>query len=284
MFGPPDRRRNALTLLELLVVLAIVAILLAFLVPAVQKVRTAALHAESSNNVRQISLAIHGYQSSQRFFPRVNGFNPATGAFEYSFFVALLPYLEQDNVYNAFKQAFGNSGGISDSFPIPVFVSPLDPTSPGAVMSYAANGTVFGRKGVNFNNIGDGSSNTLALAEHYSYNCGGLVFTWTSADKTDFGLPGVLESRRATFADKKMGDVVPVTKGLQTGPSLPGLTFQIVPPIAICNPQLAQALSPAGLLTGFVDGSVRTLRRSVSEGTYWGLVTPSSGDLLQSDW
>ena len=276
--------RTGLTLVELLVVLAIIGILLAFLIPAVQKVRSAALHTESANNVKQICLAVHSYQNNQRYFPRINGFNPTTSAFEYSFFVGLLPYIEQDSIYNAFKQTFANSGGISDAFRVPVFVSPLDPTAPWAVMSYAANGSVFNRRRSSFNTIADGSSNTVALAEHYSYGCGGFVFTWTQADMTDFNIPGVPESRRATFADQKMGDVVPVTNALQSGPSIAGVTFQVAPKVADCNPRLAQALSNRGMLTGLVDGSVRTLAPSISEATYWGLLTPNGGEVLGSDW
>ncbi|HUY90107.1 MAG TPA: DUF1559 domain-containing protein [Pirellulales bacterium] len=99
------RRRRAFTLVELLVVIAIIGMVIALLLPAVQQAREAARRAQCTNNMKQIVLAIHNYESENRRLPAAGeGTNystsPPSGVFgRHSLFSRILPFLEQGNTY-----------------------------------------------------------------------------------------------------------------------------------------------------------------------------------------
>src|SRR5262249_16997713 len=87
------RSRPALSLFDLLVILAILGLLAALLLPGVQKVRAAANRAQSQNNLKQIGLAVHNYHDTHGVMP------PGLDANQFSTMAYLLPYVEQDNLF-----------------------------------------------------------------------------------------------------------------------------------------------------------------------------------------
>ncbi len=106
-------KRRGFTLIELLVVIAIIAILIALLLPAVQQAREAARRTQCRNNLKQIGLAIHNYESSFTIIPpsSTSGLTrgvwnwPGAGANDptihlHSFASLILPYVDAANLYN----------------------------------------------------------------------------------------------------------------------------------------------------------------------------------------
>src|SRR5205823_6422881 len=120
--GPPSSpggshmtRRPGFTLVEMLVVVAIVAVLVGLLMPAVQKVREAAARAKCQNNAKQVALGVHAYHDVYSQFPTYNGVGPlgvstasttqaSSPQLVYgSYVMHILPFIEQKPLYDSIQ-------------------------------------------------------------------------------------------------------------------------------------------------------------------------------------
>jgi prepilin-type N-terminal cleavage/methylation domain-containing protein/prepilin-type processing-associated H-X9-DG protein len=109
---------SGFTLIELLVVISIIAILIGLLIPAVQKVRAAAVKSQCQNNLKQLGIAMHGYHNDNESFPpgQWNPFWGEASPWDRGCWAqVILPYIEQNNLY----QTWVSDGGAStvNSYP-----------------------------------------------------------------------------------------------------------------------------------------------------------------------
>lgn len=190
-------KKSAFTLVELLVVIAIIGILVGLLLPAVQAAREAARRMQCSNNLKQLALACHNYESAYKRLPGPAG----DSLYAYSAQAKLLPFVEQGNLHDLINYQVplllppANNPTINPPL-IPVVDKKLDvllcPSDPGEVfytengqrwaglnymvnagpgtgMTYCSrsdtNGLFWRGSNVRFSDITDGTSSTIALSE-----------------------------------------------------------------------------------------------------------------------
>ncbi len=298
-------RRSGFTLIELLVVIAIIAILIALLVPAVQKVRESAARTQCINNFKQVGLAVHNLHDTRKILPplcapcadpnNAGCFTSAStpyGRHIYTTFHFLLPYLEQDAIYKQLSLS-GYAGG-QYYRALTVLICPSDPsvvngmnttTNGGAnnwgASSVAANNYVFGNPqsgntwGANKipAHIPDGTSNTIFFAEVYGTcgNSGNQASLWGSlwADANSIWRPGY-----------NLGG----SKGYVTGYPPARLPQDQPNFINTCDANRPQSGHSGGLNVCLGDGSVRFVPASISQATWAAANDPRDGIPLGSDW
>lgn len=278
--------RPALSLLEFLVAVAIVAILLALLLPAVQKVRSAASLLREKNKVKQIALAIHMCADTH---DRI-GYN--------SIFVEILPYMERGAYYEKMLPNGPKGEALWGAEVMPPYLNEGDPSlaiQRIGVASYCINAQIY--KEFNANRsalIRDGTSNTMEITTVYAnimkqngqYSQHDVKRFWgfeinfirPSPPVTINGIQFTFEFRPSAFANPFYGDVLPGSAEAQS------VTFQLRPKIEEADPRIPQSPYTHGLLAGLADGSVRMIFPQISPQTFWAAVSPNGGEVLGSDW
>jgi prepilin-type N-terminal cleavage/methylation domain-containing protein/prepilin-type processing-associated H-X9-DG protein len=315
------RIRPAFTLIELLVVIAIIAILIALLVPAVQKVRESAARLQCANNLKQIGLALLGYHDTLKVFPPgyaasgpfVNGGTDTTPGWGWGTYI--LPYLDQMPLYSEFDltQPVQNYSGIQTM--LAVYICPSDIVPPGP----------FAVTDVNWNPI------CLAAPTSYAGCCGGSYVNSSGTTSTvstttgmnDTGISNGILYRNSTVTIDQITDGTSNTvlveercfanvmgiwagainngycnQGAYNQAAVAGKLGQVAGDLVLIHASTINSLSgrnlddcnskhPGGANILFADGTVHFIRNIASgttdSTTFEAMGTIAGGEILQGD-
>jgi prepilin-type N-terminal cleavage/methylation domain-containing protein/prepilin-type processing-associated H-X9-DG protein len=298
--------RRAFTLVELLVVIAVIGILIAILLPAVQAAREAARRSQCSNNLKQLGIALISYHDSQRAFPAgyISNFDASgndTGP-GWGWAALMLPQIEQGNLYNSinFKLPIEAPSNTARLQAIPTLLCPSDEVEPywnaesrdasgnptGVICQLApanyvavygtsdpgvdGDGMFYRNSGVAFKDITDGSANTIALGER-SHRLGEAAWAGSVTGTMLFPDPSegeVGKPRLELASGMVLGHV-----GLGNGPNSP-------------NSEINQfySLHNQGVEFVFADGHVKFIPDTIDYQVYRAMATIAGGEPAGGDF
>jgi prepilin-type N-terminal cleavage/methylation domain-containing protein/prepilin-type processing-associated H-X9-DG protein len=291
------RDRRGFTLIEILVVTAIVSVLVCLLLPAIQAAREATRRCYCVNNLMQLATALQHYQNVNEVLPAgvVNETGPVRNlprGYHRGWLVQLLPYLEARSVARRFDdgaELYGAENLTVRSFQIGTFLCPSDDGPPRrpdgvALTSYAAchndteapigagnNGAFFLNSRVSYEDIPDGTSATIFVGEARRQ---ALDLGWGSGTRATLRNAGVpINSPDLLYA-----------KNPFSVPDDDGNELLLIEPDP-ANPNLVggfSSLHPGGANFAFGDGSVKYIKQSVSKLVFRRLANRADGDLIDS--
>jgi prepilin-type N-terminal cleavage/methylation domain-containing protein/prepilin-type processing-associated H-X9-DG protein len=287
---------QAFTLIELLVVIAIIGLLMAVLLPAIQRVREAANRMRCQNNLRQIGLALHNFHYHNGRFPTANYPNFASS------FTYLLPYLEQDNVerqYDYTKYPTAPPNDQVTKLPMQIYRCPsmLPPVVPRdtAISSYAA---CIGSNSAWAPPPDDGDNGIIGRSFYFGQPVPGLTEGFTFAQVLD-GTSNTIAAGEMGFQLKdylfSSGPYAGMVRGGNTSwpwgyasysfGSTKFLLNTVTPPASIIDRlETFRSDHVGGGNFLFADGSVRFVTNRIALTTYQALGTRAGGEVVQMDY
>jgi prepilin-type N-terminal cleavage/methylation domain-containing protein/prepilin-type processing-associated H-X9-DG protein len=281
----PRTLRRGFTLIELLVVIAIIAILIALLVPAVQKVREAAARTQCQNNLRQIGIGLHNHHDTLKVFPPggLTAANQKLGVpagVWHGWAVFILPYVEQGNLYKQYRLDLDWRDPVNAPVvrtPISIFQCPSTP-NPQRLDTFSQSpftGIVAAPSDYAPNNGANSALVALGLIQQVGSYQGVMRvnFTATMADIHDGTSNTMLIAEDAGRPNR---EAEYITHGFSAdGTITPG-------PCAIncSNNNEIFAFHSGGANIAFGDGSVRFVSTGVSIRTVSAMITRMGGEVI----
>jgi type II secretory pathway pseudopilin PulG len=271
-----SRQRRGFTLMQLLVILALLLVLLGFLIAAVARVRVAADRTVSQNNLRQLALGIHNAanQQNSKVPPGPANWYPGNGLLNNNGYgpclFHLLPYVDQLPLFKSTLKDIGEdqvyASWAAAGKSVKLFMAEGDPTFEKGSdrTSYLVSELALPAGGARFpSSFPDGTSQTIFFAEGYSQatdtvTFGGKTNTWKT--------------------DRRWWDN-PIWK-----PVAGAVMFQVAPAKGAASSVLPQGFTPAGINVALGDGSARTVSGKCSSTTFYHACTPAGNDILGDDW
>ena len=297
-------RRRGFTLIELLVVIAIIGILIALLLPAVQKVREAANRMKCANNLRQVALAAHNFEGTTGRFPSAvnlaTGYNtwpnpPDPGRY-YGLHIALFPYYEQDNLLRNVVTDVNNPHYVNcigpDSFGaqvVKILICPSDGAMPSPpVLTYTNSTATYYFGLTSYGGCAGTSPVTTQGAQHAQ---DGIFYINSSVR-----IAGITDGTSNTFmfGERSRLNLPPTSTSQATGGwawvniyALEDFTMNTSEPMeGIADHDLNQFGSQHsggnGANFAFADGSVKFIPKTIDLATYRALSTRAGGETVST--
>ncbi len=284
--------RRGVTLVEVLVVVAIIALLAAMIMPAIQ-------HARMLQEKLGISLKLKSISNSAIQYSTFKGgslpsiLEPKKGWQDGDKLplMAYIPFLESNVKFNPFGRDFPFLESLNSATDLSLNSVLLQMPAYNSIVhagytSFALNAYFHTKSRTRIGSVvPDGIGYTIYAAEHYAYTTStGSMYNsfshYPHAWDTSTNQPTFTAYRTSLFADESSLDVVPVTSGNPSVslPSIPGVSFQHHPEVEAANPGLLQSTLPCGLMVAMLDGSVRCITPSVTPSVFWGAVTTNGSE------
>jgi prepilin-type N-terminal cleavage/methylation domain-containing protein/prepilin-type processing-associated H-X9-DG protein len=314
----PLPRARGFTLIELLVVIAIISVLIGLLLPAVQSAREAARRMQCVNNLKQIGLALHNYQSSYGVFPPGYsslwkkdggdaGFAQDDIGHGWGWASMILPYMEQNNVFNAINFGLTMTFQANDTAQLIRFNSYLCPSDSmkelipvrdeenantvytvasgnyvgmfgtgeiGAAPG-AGNGMFFRNSRLTFADLRDGSSQILMVGER-SHNLSYVTWTGRAIGGWLFKTSSFEGGTDQFAADPEESfTMILGPAGTEDGPRTPNHPKAHV--------EDYWSYHPGGVNFLFGDGSIHYIKNGITPAVWQSLATRAGGEIISAD-